>query len=361
GLSLIDNKLGGTTSLDIIITPKPASSGPGGDADPFADPEKEADPFNNDEDAFADGDPLSENDAKTSVWMTVGGMEYVQKIHDYLETLPEVGKVQSLATLYKVGKDINGSLNNFELALMEKSLPEAVSRVLFNPYLDKSTDQTRITLRVKDSYPGLKRAELIERIRNHISALDGMDIQEVRYSGLLVLYNNMLQSLYTSQIATLGWSFVVIFIMFLVLLRSFLLSVVATVPTAISAAVMLGGMGFAGIPLDMMTITIASITVGIGVDNTIHYLHRFEEELQLDGDYLATMHRCHASIGHAIYHTNNIIVFGFSIMVLSSFIPTIYFGALTGVAMMVALAGTMFFLPQFILMIKPFKVFKTAA
>ncbi|HMY39201.1 MAG TPA: hypothetical protein PK011_07745, partial [Marinagarivorans sp.] len=69
----------------------------------------------------------------------------------------------------------------------------------------------------------------------------------------------------------------------------------------------------------------------------------------------------HASIGHAIYHTNNIIVFGFSIMVLSSFIPTIYFGALTGVAMMVALAGTMFFLPQFILMIKPFKVFKTAA
>jgi predicted RND superfamily exporter protein len=361
GLSLIDNKLGGTTSLDIIITPKPASSAAAADADPFADPEKESDPFSNDEDAFADGDPLSENDAKTSVWMTVGGMEYVQKIHDYLESLPEVGKVQSLATLYKVGKDINGSLNNFELALMEKSLPEPVSRVLFNPYLDKSTDQTRITLRVKDSYPGLKRAELIDRIRTHISALDGMEIQEVRYSRLLVLYNNMLQSLYTSQIATLGWSFVVIFIMFLVLLRSFLLSVVATVPTAISAAVMLGGMGFAGIPLDMMTITIASITVGIGVDNTIHYLHRFEEELQKDGDYLATMHRCHASIGHAIYHTNNIIVFGFSIMVLSSFIPTIYFGALTGVAMMVALAGTMFFLPQFILMIKPFKVFKPAA
>lgn len=362
GLALIDNKLGGTTSLDIIITPKPPGNDMADEADPFSDPAKEADPFSNtDEDAFADGDPLSENDAKTSVWMTVGGMEYVQKIHDYLESLPEVGKVQSLATLYKVGKDINGSLNNFELALMEKSLPEPVSRVLFNPFLDKTTDQTRITLRVKDSYPGLKRAELIERIRNHINTLDGMDVQEVRYSGLLVLYNNMLQSLYSSQIATLGWSFVVIFIMFLVLLRSFLLSVVATVPTAISAAVMLGGMGFFGVPLDMMTITIASITVGIGVDNTIHYLHRFEEELQLDGDYLATMHRCHASIGHAIYHTNNIIVFGFSIMVLSSFIPTIYFGALTGVAMMVALAGTMFFLPQFILLIKPFKVFKPVA
>ncbi len=361
GLSLIDNKLGGTTSLDIIITPKAVSGDASNEADPFAEVEKEADPFSNDEDAFADGDPLSENDAKTSVWMTQGGMEYLQKIHDYLESLPEVGKVQSLATLYKVGKDINGSLNNFELALMEKSLPDTVSRVLFNPFLDKTTDQTRITLRVKDSYPELKRAELIERIRTHISTINGMDVQEVRYTGLLVLYNNMLQSLYTSQIATLGWSFVVIFIMFLVLLRSFLLSVVATVPTAISAAVMLGGMGFFAIPLDMMTITIASITVGIGVDNTIHYLHRFKEELQVDGDYLATMHRCHASIGHAIYHTNNIIVFGFSIMVLSSFIPTIYFGALTSVAMMVALAGTMFFLPQLILMIKPFKVYQAAA
>jgi uncharacterized protein len=356
GLALIDNKLGGTTSLDIIITPKFNATEPARDADPFADADKDADTFSDDEDAFADGDPLSENGAKTSVWMTVGGMEYLEKIHDYLETLPEVGKVQSLATLYKVGKDINGSLNNFELALMEKSLPEAVSQVLFNPFLDKANDQTRITLRVKDSYPDLKRAELIERIRSKINSIDGMEIQEVRYSGLLVLYNNMLQSLYSSQIATLGWSFVVIFIMFLVLLRSWLLSVVATVPTAISAVVMLGGMGFFGIPLDMMTITIASITVGIGVDNTIHYLHRFEEELQLDGDYLATMHRCHASIGHAIYHTNNIIVFGFSIMVLSSFIPTIYFGALTGVAMMVSLAGTLFFLPQFILVLRPFKI-----
>jgi predicted RND superfamily exporter protein len=355
GLSLIDNKLGGTTSLDIIITPKPTAT-TASETDPFADTEKEPATLNNEEDAFADTDPLSENNQKTSVWMSVGGMEYLQKIHDYLETLPEVGKVQSLATLYHVGKDINGSLNNFELALMEKSLPEQVSRVLFNPFLDKTSDQTRITLRVKDSYPNLKRAELIERIRTKINSINGMDVQEVRYSGLLVLYNNMLQSLYTSQIATLGWSFVVIFIMFLFLLRSWLLSIVATVPTAISAAVMLGGMGFAGIPLDMMTITIASITVGIGVDNTIHYLHRFKEELQKDGDYLATMHRCHASIGHAIYHTNNIIVFGFSIMVLSSFIPTIYFGALTGVAMLVSLAGTLFFLPQFILLVRPFKL-----
>lgn len=361
GLALIDDKLGGTTSLDIIITPKTRAPTAQSEEDPFADGPKEEDPFSSGEDAFADNDPLSENNTKTSVWMTVGGMEYLQQIHDYLESLPEVGKVQSLATLYKVGRDINGSLNNFELAIMEKSLPDGVESVLFEPFLNKDNDQTRITLRVKDSYPGLKRAELIERIRAQINTIQGMEIQEVRYTGLLVLYNNMLQSLYGSQIATLGWSFVVIFIMFLVLLRSWLISVVATVPTAISAVVMLGGMGFLAIPLDMMTITIASITVGIGVDNTIHYLHRFEDELQKDGDYLATMHRSHASIGHSIFHTNNIIVFGFSIMVLSSFIPTIYFGALTGVAMLVSMAGTLFFLPKFILLVRPFKVYNKAA
>ena len=186
-------------------------------------------------------------------------------------------------------------------------------------------------------------------------------MEKIEYSGLLVLYNNMLQSLYDSQISTLAWSFVLIFVMFIVLLRSLLVSIVATVPTAISAAMILGGMGFAGIQLDMMTITIASITVGIGVDNTIHYLARFEEELQKDGDYLAAMHRSHATIGNAIFHTNNIIVFGFSILVLSEFIPTIYFGALTGIAMLAALAGTLLFLPQLILIVKPFAVKKDAA
>ncbi len=245
------------------------------------------------------------------------------------------------------------------MGVLGNSLPPSARQVLLDPFLDRTTDQARITLRVKDSYPDLRRAELLRRIKSDVAKIPGIEVETIQYSGLLVLYNNMLQSLYDSQISTLAWSFVLIFIMFIILLRSLLLSFVATVPTAISAAVILGGMGFAGIQLDMMTITIASITVGIGVDNTIHYLARFQEELKKDGDYVATMHRCHATIGNAIFHTNNLIVFGFSILVLSEFIPTIYFGALTGVAMLTALAGTLFFLPQLILLVRPFPVNKT--
>ncbi len=371
GLSVIDNKLGGTTSLDIIINQKAALGNLNelqlpaeftDEADPFAeaDPFDESDPFDSpspvtEEDAFAEADPFSEHGGdETSYWMTLAGLQQIEDIHNYLDQLPEIGKVQSLAILYQVGKDINGSLNNFELAVMDKSLSPEIRDALVSPFLDGSGD-TRITMRVKDSYPDLKRAELVERIRQHIDDQTSLDMSEVRFSGLLVLYNNMLQSLFSSQIVTLGAVFLGIMVMFVILFRSLLIAVVAIVPNALAALSILGGMGLFGIPLDMMTITIAAITVGIGVDDTIHYIHRFETELETDGDYIAAMHRSHGSIGRAMYYTSVIIIFGFSIMVLSEFIPTIYFGVLTGFAMFAALAGALFLLPKLILLTRPFK------
>lgn len=367
GLSVIDNKLGGTTSLDIIINSRGAISSvePSGftdEDDPFAeaDPFDESDPFDapspvTEEDAFAEADPFSEHgEQQPSYWMTVGGMETVKQIHDYLDSLPEIGKVQSLATLYEVGIDLNGSLNNFELALMDQSLTPDIRKVLVAPFLSDNGD-TRITMRVKDSYPGLKRTELVERIRAYIADDTDLDMSAVRFSGLLVLYNNMLQSLFSSQIMTMGAVFIGIMIMFILLFRSLLVAFVAMVPNILAAFSILGGMGLVGIPLDMMTITIAAITVGIGVDNTIHYIHRFRTELQKDGNYMATMHRSHGSIGRAMYYTSIIIIFGFSIMIFSEFIPTAYFGVLTGVAMLAALLGALFLLPKLILITRPFK------
>lgn len=369
GLSVIDNKLGGTTTLDIIINSKAAVVSAADtppeftdEDDPFAeaDPFDESDPFDapspiTEEDAFAEADPFSEHGAeKTSYWMTVAGMETVKVIHDYLDSMPEIGKVQSLATLYEVGLDMNGSLNNFELAVMDKSLSPEIRRALVGPFLFENGD-TRITMRVKDSYPDLQRAELVERIRQHLQQNTGLDMQHVKFSGLLVLYNNMLQSLFSSQIVTLGAVFLGIMVMFVILFRSLLIAVVAIVPNILAALSILGTMGLAGIPLDMMTITIAAITVGIGVDDTIHYIHRFKTELSIDGNYIAAMHRSHGSIGRAMYYTSVIIIFGFSIMVLSEFIPTIYFGILTGLAMLAALAGALFLLPKLILIARPFK------
>lgn len=388
GLSLIDQKLGGTTSFDIILAPEAATAllvAPAaasadtafddssetisseainsdavdvddvdefGDEDPFAQPATAIE-----EDPFGDADPFSEQAPKqASIWMTVAGLQLIEQITDYLDALPEVGKVQSLATLYKVGKDINGSLNNFELALMEQALTEDVSQVLVAPYLDTDNDQARITMRIIDTYPGLQRAKLVERIRTDLAAMDGVDVAHVRFSGLLILYNNMLQSLFSSQIVTMGAVFLGIGFMFLLLFRSLTIALVALVPNVLAASAILGGMGLVGIPLDMMTITIAAITVGIGVDDTIHYIHRFKTELAIDGNYMQAMHRAHSSIGRAMYYTSVIIIFGFSIMVLSQFIPTIYFGLLTGLAMLAALSGALFLLPQLILLTKPFKV-----
>ena len=369
GLSVIDNELGGTTSLEIIVTVDDALTFEvvdfGQDDDEFGDEFSEGDPFASG-DPFSEGDPfaaddpfaseelIDDNPYKNNYWVTVGGVKKIERLHDYLESLPEVGKVQSLATLYKVGKDINGSMNAFELAVMVKSMPESVRGVLIDPFIEGSGVQTRLTMRIKDLYPGLNRTELVERIKEDIVEKQIFNAGEAKFTGLLVLYNNMLQSLFSSQILTLGVVFLCITIMFMVLFRSIKLAAVAIVPNILASLSILGAMGLMGIPLDMMTITVAGITLGIGVDDTIHYVHRFRHEIQQDGDYIASMHRSHGSIGRAVYYTSIIIIFGFSIMVLSKFIPTIYFGLLTGLAMLAALLATLLLLPKLILMFKPF-------
>lgn len=365
GLSVIDKNLGGTTSLDIIIdNGEYAVANPAGyadEADPFAEADAfdEADPFESlqpvtETDPFAEADPFSEHGSDNSYWMTVAGLSKIEQVHDYLESLPEVGKVQSLATLYKVGKDINGSLNDFELAIMQKALPDTIRQALVAPYLASKVDQARITMRIHDGYPGLQRAELVERMRQHINDMELFAPEKVRFTGLLVLYNNMLQSLFSSQIATLGTVLLGILIMFIVLFRSLRVALVAIVPTILAAVSILGFMGIFGLPLDMMTITVAAITVGIGVDNTIHYVHRFRRELMKNADYRLCMYTAHGSIGRAMFYTSVIIIFGFSIMVLSAFIPTIYFGLLTGLAMFMSLLGALLLLPRLLLLFKPF-------
>lgn len=370
GLSVIDKNLGGTTSLDILLTADADSVSVEvesfeGEDDPFAETSTD-DAYAESDDAFedpfageAEDDPFASSQDNTDTvdnyWMTVSGLRRLEKVHDYLESQPEIGKVQSLAILYKVGKDINGGLNDFELAVMQQKLSADVKNVLLSPYLSDVENQTRITLRIHDTYPGLERKELADRIYQHIVSMEQFEADDVRFSGLLVLYNNMLQSLFSSQIETLGVVFLAIMLMFLILFQSFKVSIVAIIPNILAALSVLGAMGLIGLPLDMMTITVAAIAVGIGVDDTIHYIHRFKEEFKVDGDYLAAMHRSHSSIGRAMYYTSAIIIFGFSVMVLSEFIPTIYFGVLTGFAMFAALMGALLLLPKLILLVKPFK------
>jgi predicted RND superfamily exporter protein len=399
GMELLDASLGGTIPLDIVVAapdrsaPLPGletgvasapASGPlpvdetdpfadeaeafsGGVAsdDPFAEP---ADPFAQDAGAFSDdpfasdSDPFAE-DSETfagssgsgpGFWFSLEGMRLIDELHAAIEAYDETGKVQSLSTTFELFRQLLGDdIGGVELALAQNALPADIASLLVDPYYDSGRDEARITIRVKETSRSLRRAEFLRDLRQRLDEVGGLSEDQSRFTGMLVMYNNVLQSLFASQILTLGAVFAVILVMFWLLFRSLSLALLALAPNLLAAGLVLGIMGLAGIPLDIMTITIAAIVVGIGVDNCIHYVHRFKREFPLDRDYLATMYRCHASIGRALYYTTLTLVIGFSTLTLSNFNPSIYFGVLTVIAMTAAVVGALLLLRRLILLFKP--------
>ena len=349
GMKVIDQRLGGTTPLDVVLSfdeneEEVSSHAPSA----LGDQEDDAE-FDDFEDEFeADKD-------QAQYWFTAEKMARVEKIHDYLDKIPETGKVMSLGNMLKIGKSLNNGkpLDNFLLALVYNELPEKIKDIILSPYVSVEDNQVRFSIRVRDSQPDLRRNELLKKIRHDLKEDLHLSEDNFQLTNLLVLYNNMLQSLFSSQILTLGAVMAALLVMFIILFRSVKIALIAIFPNLLSVGAVLGFMGWARIPLDMMTITIAAISVGIAVDNTIHYIHRFKKEFARDGNYLASMHRCHGSIGYAMYYTSVTIIIGFSILVLSNFIPSIYFGLLTGLAMAIALVAALTLLPQLIIFIKP--------
>ena len=350
GMELIDKQLGGTTPLDIII-----------DADPdfFAARAKEKSFA--EEDPFAD-DFFAEEEAEaglsgSSYWYNSYQIKTLSKIHNYLDELPETGKVLSLATTMTLMQEVNGDvpLDNISLAVIHKKLPKVIKETLFNPYLAEDGNQVRFSLRVIDSDPNLRRAALLKKIRLNLTEKLNIKSEQVHLTGMFVLYNNVLQSLFSSQIMTIGVVFLAIMGMFILQFHSLRLAIISLFPNLFSAGMVLGLMGLLNIPLDIMTITIAAITIGIAVDDTIHYVYRFTHEIQVDGDYPAAMKRCHDSVGRAMYYTSITIIIGFSILTLSNFIPTIYFGLFTGLAMFVAMFANLTLLPLLLMLWRPRK------
>lgn len=331
GMSLIDEKLGGTTPMDVVIdAPK--------------------DEFSEDDDGLDLIDLLRSGDITTSYWFNSDGLQEVAEIHTYLESLPETGKVLSVHTGAQMLQALNGGkpYSDFKLAVVYKRIPKEVKDALITPYLSADGNQIRFSIRIYESDKSLKRQALIDKINNYLTTEFGLEVEQVNVSGMAVLYNNLLQSLFKSQILTIGAVFIAILLMFILLFRAVRLSIATIVPNMIAAGLILGLMGWIGIPLDIMTITIAAISIGIGVDDSIHYVHRFREEYAIDQDYWAAIKRCHSSIGYALYYTTVTVVLGFSILAFSNFIPTIYFGLLSGLAMTAALVANLMLLPVLI-------------
>jgi predicted RND superfamily exporter protein len=344
GMEMIDSELGGTMPLDVILDADKAflaSQEEGRDStiDEVADDEEDESP------GFSE----------TSYWYNEYDLDTIHSIHDYLDTLPETGKVLSLATTMNMMRQLNNNkpLDNISLSVIHKKLPLDIKKKLFDPYMSEDGNQVRFTMRIFESNTTLRRDELLKKIRLDLVRNTGLSEDQLHLTGMTVLFNNMLQSLYRSQILTIGFVFLAIMLMFLILFRSITIASIAIIPNMISAGIVLGLMGWLDIPLDIMTITIAAITIGIAVDNTIHYIHRFLTEIHKDNDCIMTMKRCHNSIGRAMYYTSITVVIGFSILSLSSFVPTIYFGLLTGLAMMAALIANLTLLPVLLIRFIP--------
>jgi predicted RND superfamily exporter protein len=341
GLQLIDEELGGTSPMDVIITFDPIEE--------YGEPVD--DEFGEFDDFFGEfeSDPAD-------AWFTSYKLDQIEAIHDYLDDLPAVGKVLSLASVIRLAKELNEGeeFDAFELAVIYKRISPELRQAIIDPYISIEDNQARISTRIMDSLPELRRNELINRIHSDLQTNFNLEQDDYEITGLLVLYNNMLQSLFRSQIMTLGVVMLGIAFMLCVLFRSISLAVIGIIPNILAAGIILGLMGMFNIPLDMMTITIAAITIGIAVDNSIHYIYRFREEIKQKAGYVETMYYCHANIGKAVFYTAVTIVIGFSILVFSNFIPTIYFGILTALAMLIALFAALTLLPRLLLLFRPF-------
>ncbi len=336
GMKKIDDDLGGTTPLDVIIK------------FPVKKNEKE------DDDEFSEWE-ADDDDKKSTYWFTRNKIDKILKVHDYLDSQPEIGKVLSFGSIIRVAEDLNGKqLQSLEIAVLYSKIPEEIKREIVTPYISVENDEARISVRIKDSLKELRRNELIKKIKSDLNNKLNLKNEEFKLTGVLILFNNLLQSLFTSQILTLGIVMLGITLMFFILFRNITLSLIGVVPNFIAAFFILGIIGLLEIPLDMMTITIAAITIGIAVDNSIHYIYRFREEFSKFKNYAKTLEECHNTVGVAILNTSITIVFGFSILILSKFIPTIYFGIFTGIAMLLAMISVLTLLPKLILILKPF-------
>ena len=333
GMKLIDEELGGTTPLDVIVK--------------F--PKKE-------EDFDTDDDWEEEEKDEAKYWFTRNKIDKITQVHDYLDGLDAVGKVISFASMVRVAEDLSGGkkLQGLEMGVLYTKIPDSIKKEIIDPYISIENNEARIGLRILDSKENLRRNELIKKINYDLKNKLGLKQDEYKLAGILILFNNLLQSLFKSQILTLGVVMAGITLMFLILFRNLHLSLIGVVPNFMAAFLILGIIGLLGIPLDMMTITIAAITIGIAVDNSIHYIYRFKEEFKKTNDYNLTLEKCHNTVGVAILNTSITIVFGFSILVLSNFIPTIYFGVFTGIAMLLAMLSVLTLLPRLILTFKPF-------
>ena len=325
GMSLIDRELGGTTPIDIVLTL----------------PEEE---IIIDEDDFF----FSEDSEVATYWWREKNMELLKSLKNSIDDVSGVGKVLSIANGAEFAENLNDGfpIGEAGLVFLKNSLLENdQAKQIVDEYLTEDERSTRISLRTVDSMDGLSRNELLNEINAVLSAqLEGTDVS-FYVSGLGVLYNNLLQSLFSSQIKTFGVVFGAIFFMLLLLFRSAWVAFSIILVPSIAVGLVLSLMSVFSIPLDIMTITIASICIGMSVDYSIHFSWKYLRNKERIADYYD---QTILSTGRAILITGTTIILGFAVFIFSNFNPTALFGILSAIAICVSMLLSMLTLPRFL-------------
>ena len=341
GMLKIDKDLGGTATLDIIIS------------EPIVDFIDEGE----EDDLFIDD--LFEDDSSeaSGYWWNIYSLSKLEEIHDYLSSKEEIGKVLSVASGIKLAREINEGedLNDLELALLRSVLPEDIKDTLLYSYINEDDSVVRISTRVVETAPGLNRNNLIKEIEYDLVENFNLDEDQFEITGLAVLYNNMLQSLFAAQIGSISIVFAVIALMFLLIFKSFKAMIIGLIPNIFVALSVVGALGLLGLPLDIMTITVAAISVGMAVDNTIHYMYRYKKEMKQTNDPMMSMKNSHINVGRALFYTAATIAIGFSILAFSNFFPTVLFGIFTSMALIISFISSLTLLPNLLVKFNLFK------
>ena len=341
GMLKIDKDLGGTATLDIIISEP---------IDNFIDEGEEDDLFIDD---------LFEDDSSeaSGYWWNIYSLSKLEEIHDYLSSKEEIGKVLSVASGIKLAREINEGedLNDLELALLRSVLPEDIKDTLLYSYINEDDSVVRISTRVVETAPGLNRNNLIKEIEYDLVENFNLNEDQFEITGLAVLYNNMLQSLFAAQIGSISIVFAVIALMFLLIFKSFKAMIIGLIPNIFVALSVVGALGLLGLPLDIMTITVAAISVGMAVDNTIHYMYRYKKEMKQTNDPMMSMKNSHINVGRALFYTAATIAIGFSILAFSNFFPTVLFGIFTSIALIISFISSLTLLPNLLVKFNLFK------
>ena len=280
-------------------------------------------------------------------------------MQDRLMEFPEVRKVVSLSDLVA---RLNRAMHEDDPAF--ERIPE--SRQLIAQYLllfsisggedlsslvslDYSTART--SARVVES-GSFRQQEIIEEVHAYVRDHPNPHY-DVVVTGGVALNASLVGHLIESQIKSFGVALGVIFLMFVLLFRSVRIAAVTLIPNVIPIGIALGLMGWLDIPLNIVTVMIASVAIGIAVDDTIHYTARCITEFRRCGDYDEAMFRVLHSVGRAIVFTSVVVTLGFAATLLSSFKPPIQFGVLAGTTMIAALFGDLVILPAFFWLFKP--------